>query len=159
MVLMYNNRNISDILYTCRDEDNKVAHEDIQLKRQNSLYLSINEHMHHEEYKWWHYATILPWIWKSFIHAKHEAFAFKYDPEIMRHLEQNEMQQITIMMYFWSTMYYLILFVLPFVFKKHYCGGLFYYELYICYGAYAILNAIWEVYIVLRIQNVIRKKY
>ena len=77
----------------------------------------------------------------------------------MRHLEKNEMKQITIMMYFWSIMYYLILFILPYVFKKHYCGGLFYNGLYLCYGTYAITNAIWEVYIVLRIQNVIRKKY
>ena len=102
---------------------------------------------------------MLPWLWKSFIHAKHEAFAFKYDPEIIRHLEDNEMWPIRVMMYFWSVMYYLILFVLPFVFKKDYCGGLFYEELYVCYGMYAVLNACWEVYVVLRIQTEIRRKF
>ena len=109
------------------------------------------DHGHHDHYKWWHYALCLPWVWKSFVHAKHEAFAFKYDPEIMRLLEEGEMRPIRTMMYFWSVMYYIILFVLPFVFKKDYCGGLFYNELYICYGAHAILNAGWEVYVVLRI--------
>ena len=94
---------------------------------------------------------MVPWISKSFIHAKHEAFAFKYDPEIMQHLEENEMKQIRIMMYFSSIMYYIILFVLPFVFKTDHCGGLFYEGLYLSYGAYAVLNACWEVYIVLRI--------
>ena len=108
-------------------------------------------HGHHDHYKWWHYALVGPWLWKSFVHAKHEAFAFKYDPEIMRLLEEGEMRPIRTMMYFWSVMYYIILFVLPFVFKKDYCGGLFYNELYICYGAHAILNAGWEVYVVLRI--------
>ena len=117
----------------------------------------LEEH-HHHGYKWWDYALVFPWIWKSFVHAKHEAFAFKYDPEVMTLLEHTEMVPIRIMMYFWSVMYYLILFVLPFIFKKEYCGGLFYVELYIIYGTYAILNAFWEVYVVLRIQSVIRHK-
>ena len=60
-------------------------------------------------------------------------------------------------MYFWSVMYYIILFVLPFFFKVNYCGGLFHYELYIIYAVYAILNGGWEVYVVLRIQNAIRE--
>ena len=102
---------------------------------------------------------IFPWVWKSFVHAKHEAFAFKYDPEIMRLLEEKEMQPIRVMMYFWSVVYYIILFALPFVFRVNYCGGLFYDGLYWTYGAYAILNAGWEVYIVLRIQNEIRQKF
>ena len=100
---------------------------------------------------------IFPWLWKSFIHAKHEAFAFKYDPEVMHFLEENEMKPIRVMMYFWSVMYYFILFGLSFVFKQQYCGGLFYEQLYYCYGAYAILNGIWEVYLVLRIQKKIRE--
>ena len=50
-------------------------------------------------------------------------------------------------------MYYIILFILPIVFKKQYCGGLFYNELYYIYAAYAILNAVWEVYVVFKIQN------
>ena len=108
---------------------------------------------HHEHYKWWHYALVFPWAWKSFIHAKHEAFAFKYDPEIMLHLEKKEMKPIRRMMFFWSIMYFIILFALPFVFKQPYCGGLFYNELYVIYAVYALLNGIWEVYVVLRIQN------
>ena len=60
-------------------------------------------------------------------------------------------------MYFWSVMYYIILFMLPFLFKKDYCGGLFYNELYVCYGTYAILNAAWEIYVVFRIQSAIRR--
>ena len=125
----------------------------------NSLNLhSSHEHEHeHHGYKCWEYALVLPWLWKSMVHAKHEAFAFKYDPEIMRLLEDSEMKPIRVMMYFWSIMYYLILFVLPFLFKEDYCGGLFYNWLYVCYGTYAVLNAIWEIYIVLRIQSKIRR--
>ena len=26
---------------------------------------------HHDEYHWWDYAFIFPWLWKSFIHCKH----------------------------------------------------------------------------------------
>ena len=71
----------------------------------------------------------------------------------MRMLEEEEMQPIRVMMYFWSVMYYFILFGLSFTFKQQYCGGLFYEPLYVCYGTYAILNGIWEVYLVMRIQN------
>ena len=98
-------------------------------------------------------------MWKSFVHAKHEAFAFKYEPHIMKYLEEKEMKPIRIMMYFWSVMYYALLFVSPWLFKIPYCGGLFYSEIYWCYGTYAILNAAWEVYVVLRIQNRIRIEY
>ena len=63
------------------------------------------------------------------------------------------MRPIRVMMYFWSVVYYIILFVLPFLFKQDYCGGLFYPGLYFCYGIHALLNAGWEVYVVLRIQN------
>ena len=62
------------------------------------------------------------------------------------------------MMYFWSFIYYIILFVMPFVFKQQYCGGLFYKELFLLYGTYAILNSLWEVFVVLRLQRQIRKK-
>ena len=112
-------------------------------------------HEHHEHYKLWEYLLLFPWLWKSFVHAKHEAFAFKYDPEVMRLLEENEMRNIRIMLYFWTVMYYILIFSTPFLFKQHYCGGLFYKELYLCYGTYAVLNAVWEVYIVLRIQALI----
>ena len=73
----------------------------------------------------------------------------------MRLLEENEMRNIRIMLYFWTVMYYILIFSTPFLFKQHYCGGLFYKELYLCYGTYAVLNAVWEVYIVLRIQALI----
>ena len=69
----------------------------------------------------------------------------------MRLLEENEIKPIRIMMYFWTVIYFLIIFSTPFVFKKDYCGGLFYEELYYVYASYALLNALWEVYVVLRI--------
>ena len=164
---MYKNRNIQVIEYTLMEEFNKKARAeylDMIAARENidvnAAAHEVHAHgHHHEHYKCWEYALILPWLWKSFVHAKHEAFAFKYDPEIMRHLEDNEMQPIKVMMYFWSIMYYFILFVLPFVFKVGYCGGLFYDWLFYTYAAYALLNAAWEVYIVLRIQTEIRRKF
>ena len=165
LVLMYKNRNIQEIWYTLVETENQDR-KSKYLKMIQEEGLGAQEaarrmtgHGHHDHYKWWHYALVGPWLWKSFVHAKHEAFAFKYDPEIMRLLEEEEMRPIRIMMYFWSVMYYIILFALPFVFKKDYCGGLFYNELYICYGSYAILNAGWEVYVVLRIQTAIRKRF
>ena len=111
----------------------------------------LHDHEHHLHFAIWEYVTVFPWLWKSMVHAKHEAFAFKYDPKIMKHLEDEEMMPIRSMMYFWSIMYYIILFILPIVFKKQYCGGLFYNELYYIYATYAILNAVWEVYVVFRI--------
>ena len=156
LVLVYKNRNIQQVDYSLVEPENKERKEhylqltDVEgvdpLEAQKKM-----GHGHHDHYHWWDYCLFLPWVWKSFVHAKHEAFAFKYDPEVMRLLEENEMRNIRIMMYFWTVMYYIIIFSLPFVFKQHYCGGLFYVELYFCYGTYAVLNAFWEVYIVLRI--------
>ena len=77
----------------------------------------MHDDHHHSHYRCWEYALFFPWLWKSMVHAKHEAFAFAYNPEVMRHLEDSEMKPIRVMMYFWSVMYYLILFVLPFIFR------------------------------------------
>ena len=156
LVLVFKNRNIQEIEYTLNEEENQQRKEDYcrMVDKEGMDILEAQKHLghgHHDEYEWYDYALVFPWLWKSFIHAKHEAFAFKYDPEVMRLLEENEMKPIRTMMYFWTVMYYLMIFTLPFVFKKQYCGGLFYKELYLCYGTYAILNAIWEVVVVLRI--------
>ena len=164
LVLMYKNRNIKEIKYTLIDDQNnqrklEYLHKvEVEGMDPHLAAESMHGH-HHEHYKCWEYALVFPWLWKSFIHAKHEAFAFKYDPEVMRLIETHEMKPVKVMMYFWSIMYYIILFILPFVFKQDYCGGLFYDELFLVYGTYAVLNAAWEVYIVLRIQTEIRTAY
>ena len=44
---------------------------------------------HHLEIKCWHYIVFPVWIWKTFIHAKHEAFRFKYDSESLIDLEKH----------------------------------------------------------------------
>ena len=41
----------------------------------------------HFEIKCWHKVCFPVWIWKTFIHAKHEAFRFKYDSESLKHVE------------------------------------------------------------------------
>ena len=156
LVLIYKNRNIQDIRYSLTEEENKERKEHyLQLTDVEGVDPLVAQkklgHGHHDHYHWWDYALVFPWLWKSFVHAKHEAFAFKYDPEVMRLLEENEMRPIRIMMYFWTVVYFIIIFASPFIFKQHYCGGLFYHDLYYVYGTYAILNAIWEVNAVLRI--------
>ena len=96
---MYKNQNITEILYTLNEEGNIKARADYLEMIANKSNIDhtaaaeeIHEHGHHHaHYKCWEYALVLPWLWKSFVHAKHEAFAFKYDPTIMKHLEDNEM--------------------------------------------------------------------
>ena len=54
--------------------------------------------------------------------------------------------------------YYIIVFLLPYFFIKHDCGKTFDMALYYIYGAYMLLSAIWEVYTVLKIQNLLNNK-
>ena len=114
----------------------------------------------HQEHKiaLWQKIVFPIWIWKVFIHAKHEAFEFKYDPESMKDLEEKHMKPIGIYLYFFTVIYYAIMFICPFVFVHHECAvGLSHHALWI-YGIYAIITAIWEVYTVLKIQRMIHKK-
>ena len=98
------------------------------------------------------------WIWKTFIHAKHEAFEFKYDPESIKILEQSHMGIIGFYLYFFTIIYYAIMFICPFIFVSHECAvGLSHEALWI-YGIYALVTAVWEVYTVLKIQRTIKKK-
>ena len=114
-------------------------------------------HDHHgHEIKCWQKIIFPIWIWKSFIHAKHEAFEFKYEPEAMRTLEEEQMKIIGIVLYFTTVIYYSIVFVCPFVFVSHECGvGLSHWALYI-YFIYAFISSVWEVFSVLRIQRKVR---
>ena len=98
------------------------------------------------------------WLWKTLIHAKHEAFEFKYDPDSMRMLEQEHMYWVGIYLYLFTIIYYGIMFICPFVFVSHTCAvGLSHEALWI-YGIYALLTAIWEVRTVLKIQHELHNK-
>ena len=46
-----------------------------------------DEHHDHVEIKCWQYIVFPVWIWKTFIHAKHEAFRFKYDSMSLKAVE------------------------------------------------------------------------
>ena len=92
LVLMYKNRNIQNMEYSLIQDSNRQRKIDyLRMVNEDKMDpYEAAEKMHghhHEHYKCWEYALVFPWLWKSFIHAKHEAFAFKYDPEIMRLLE------------------------------------------------------------------------
>ena len=61
-------------------------------------------------------------------------------------------------LYGWTLVYYTIVFFLPYAFIKHDCGKTFDIELYIIYGTYLLLQAVWEVYTVIKIQNLLNNR-
>lgn len=68
------------------------------------------------------------------------------------------MPSIKSQLYLWSVVYYTIMFVLPQFAIIHDCGKTFNVWLFYTYGAYLILQAVWEVYSVLKIQNYLQDK-
>ena len=64
-------------------------------------------------------------------------------------LEKNRMPSVKKQLYLWSFVYYIIMFVLPQFAILHDCEATFDVWLFYVYGAYLILQGIWEVYVVL----------
>ena len=107
---------------------------------------------HGHEIRTWEKIVFPIWLWKTFIHAKHEAFEFKYNPDALKMLEDEQMKFIGIVLYATTVVYYAIVFSCPFIFVSHECGvGLAPQAMWI-YGVYAIVTAFWEVFTVLRMQ-------
>ena len=92
------------------------------------------------------------------IHDKHEAFSFKYDTREIEKVEKIIMPGTKKILYFWTFIYYIIVFVLPPIFKIHACEKTFNNWLFIIYGIYLLLNSIWEIKVVLAIQNLLDNK-
>jgi len=57
-------------------------------------------------------------------------------------------------LYFWSIIYYIIVLVLPYMAAHEVCGQTYDSWLYLVFGGYLSLSAIWEVWTVLKIQKI-----
>mmetsp|Transcript_40163 Transcript_40163/g.52632 ORF Transcript_40163/g.52632 Transcript_40163/m.52632 type:complete len:95 (-) Transcript_40163:1286-1570(-) len=77
---------------------------------------------HHPEIKCWHKVVFPVWIWKTFIHAKHEAFRFKYDSESLKLIEKEWMPTVGIVMYTLTIVYFGMMFGFPALFIDGECG-------------------------------------
>ena len=85
------------------------------------------------------------------IHDKHEAFRFKYDTKQIEKVEKLIMPGVKKMLYFWTLVYYLIVFVMPVILIKHECSETFQPLLFYIYGGYLLATSIWEIYVVISI--------
>lgn len=68
---------------------------------------------HHHGIPLWQKIIFPIWIWKAFIHDKHEAFRFKYDTVSIQKLENVFMPTVKWHLYAWTVVYYIIMLVLP----------------------------------------------
>lgn len=87
---MQNNHTIQNIEYTLYDEENiKKYNEFREFEKQELSAHDIAEalahggHGHHVHIPLWQKILLLPWLWKTLIHDKHEAFRFKYDTKAL----------------------------------------------------------------------------
>lgn len=62
------------------------------------------------------------------------------------------------MLYFWTVIYYLIVFVAPYILKEPECEETFDFSLFILYGVYLLLTSVWEIKVVLDIQKLLNNK-
>ena len=88
--LLQNNHTILNIEYTLYDEENiKKYNEFREFEKQELSAHDIAEalahggHGHHAHIPLWQKILLLPWLWKTLIHDKHEAFRFKYDTKAL----------------------------------------------------------------------------
>ena len=84
--------------------------------------VALDDEDHHVEIKWWHYVIFPVWIWKTFIHAKHEAFRFKYFCDSIKEVETHQMQNIGRAMYMFTVIYFITMFGLPSIYIEGECG-------------------------------------
>jgi len=104
----------------------------------------------------WQKICLPIWCWKSFTHAKHEAFRFKYDTASLNKVEES-MTPITIILYVNALIFYGICFICPFAFKKH-CGKGIDPASHYIYGIYSLLNLVMEVVLAVRIQRLVNNE-
>lgn len=168
--ILHHNQALLSVEYTLYDEEN---HKWMQMYKQlqkeqmwtiHEMQHQINEmrhghgHGHDHHTPLWQKIVFPIWCWKTLIHAKHEAFRFKYEPAAIHRIEKELMPGIKWQLYGWSLIYYVITFVMPNFFVYHECERTFDPLIYIAYGAYLLGNAIWEIYTVLKIQKLAANK-
>ena len=77
---------------------------------------------HDVHIKCWQYILFPVWIKKTFMHAKHEAFRFKYDSKSLMEVEKHSMRGIGFAMYALTFIYFCTMFGLPSFFIEGECG-------------------------------------
>jgi len=167
MGMLYMNDKLRQIKYSVTSEENieRVAKfrrlckefEDLEDPRNASYYLAIGG-SHHPEIKLWHKIVFPVWIWKTFIHAKHEAFRFKYDSKSLMEVERDQMRFVGVGLYVNTGIYFGIMLGLPALFTKEECGhGLDAWVFYL-YAGQAILTALAELAAVKHIERKVHDK-
>ena len=114
-------------------------------------------HAHEIHIKLWHKIVFPVYIWKTFIHAKHEAFRFKYDTEAILRIENTLMKRVRFELYIMSIAYYVMMFILPIVLKDEDKKG-YNVVLYLIYGLYFLVSAFIEINTVMKIQKLAASK-
>lgn len=110
------------------------AEEDPVLKMAIQEEMLTPEEKHHVEIKCWHRILFPVWIWKTFIHAKHEAFRFKFDADKLSDVENKSMKTMGIFMITLTVIYYVMVYFLPAIFINGECGAGFDNWVFYLYG-------------------------
>lgn len=152
LAMLYMNEVVQQIKYTVTNEKN-IQRLDKFRENTHLTVEEIEEKMkdtHHEELTCKQKACFPLWCWKSFIHAKHEAFRFKYDSKCLKNVEKEIMPTMTLSLYINSLIYYIIMFVCPMLFVNE-CGKSLNLVSHAIYATYSLFNWCVEIFIVLRI--------
>lgn len=94
------------------------------------------------EIKTWHKIVFPVWLWKTMIHAKHEAFRFKYETTKMTELD-GKIGWITWLLYINTIIYYVVSLGGPFLYVNE-CGMGISAGAHYWYLAYSVINQICE---------------
>lgn len=109
---------------------------------------------HHHDIKLWEKIIFPIYLWKTFLHAKHDAFRFKYDTDVTKRIETQIAAQIRYNLYGQTIFYYGTMFIAPFFFITQKQDG-YSYWLYFIFAIQALYSAVYEVISVLRIQKLV----
>ena len=164
MGMLYINNKVTVINYSVYDPENiaklerfKELQEKPGVCMDDSAILHLM-HKHHTEIKCWQRVVCCVWMWKSFLHSKHEAFRFKYDSDVMQDLEKTQMRPIGRMMYFLTVLYFVTMFMVPMVYIKGECGEGIHDWVFYFYGAQALATGLYEICAVISIQKRVNNK-
>lgn len=154
LALLYKNPNIMEIKYSRYDEEGKEYSESVEHVDPEELRFDRQfetEHNKLEKTKEGKCKLFWCGICMSFSAAKKEAFRFKYDATKLADLE-NHMDGITWILYINAVLFYFICIFCPAIFAGG-CGEGIHYASHIIYTVYAIINFIFEFWIVVKIQR------
>jgi hypothetical protein len=162
LAMLMQNPHIVSIKYDLTSEENLHKldefnakygdNKSIDLSKSGQVTVELEGHHddHHHHFKTWEKVVCCVYVWKSFIHAKHEAFRFKYDTASIKMIERTMMKSLRLNLYIQTIFYYVIMFGLPIVFLREDNKG-YNNWLYYIYGIYAVINMATEIIYVLMI--------